>query len=172
MAQKPIRSIADVPLLQDALDGKRSIAPSPWTLLNACDATTGWSGSTLALDTTNKTEGTGSLKTTSTNASITAIKAKTDNLPADPADQSQVEAAITAAHVTTDAAIAALPTAAEIDAELSLSHGAGAWGGVGATRVGGSVASAEEWVLNDDTTYVVKISNSSGGSATVGYDLY
>lgn len=47
------------------------------------------------------------------NASITAIKAKTDNLPTDPADQSLVEAAITAAHATTDAAIAALPTAAD-----------------------------------------------------------
>jgi hypothetical protein len=31
------------------------------------------------------------------NASVTAIKAKTDNLPSDPADQSAVEAAITAA---------------------------------------------------------------------------
>lgn len=31
------------------------------------------------------------------NASVTAIKAKTDNLPTDPADQSAVEAAITAA---------------------------------------------------------------------------
>ncbi len=37
-----------------------------------------------------------------------AIKAKTDNLPADPADQSAVEAAITAAHATTDGKINAV----------------------------------------------------------------
>jgi hypothetical protein len=36
---------------------------------------------------------------------VDAIKAKTDNLPADPADQSAVEAAITAAHSTTNAYI-------------------------------------------------------------------
>ena len=34
-----------------------------------------------------------------------AIKAKTDNLPADPADESAIEAAITAAHATTDGKI-------------------------------------------------------------------
>jgi len=34
--------------------------------------------------------------------SVTAIEAKTDLIPTDPADQSQVEAAITAAHATTD----------------------------------------------------------------------
>ncbi len=50
------------------------------------------------------------------NASITAIKAKTDNLPSDPADQSLI-----------DAAIDALPTAAEIDTQLSGTHGAGSW---------------------------------------------
>lgn len=39
---------------------------------------------------------------------IAAIKAKTDNLPADPADQSAVEAAITAAHSTTNGKIDAV----------------------------------------------------------------
>jgi len=39
---------------------------------------------------------------------VAAIKAKTDNLPADPADQSAVEAAITAAHATTDGKINAV----------------------------------------------------------------
>lgn len=94
------------------------------------------------------------------NSSITAIKAKTDNLPIDPADQSAVEAAITAAASSLataanlaivdgvvdaiklktdnlpsdpadqsllDAAIDALPTAAEIDTQLSGTHGAGSW---------------------------------------------
>ena len=37
---------------------------------------------------------------------VDAIKAKTDNLPTDPADESLLEAAITAAHVATDADIA------------------------------------------------------------------
>jgi len=36
---------------------------------------------------------------------VAAIKAKTDNLPPDPADQSDVETAITGAHTTTDAKI-------------------------------------------------------------------
>lgn len=54
--------------------------------------------------------------TTPDNSSITAIKAKTDNLPSDPADQSLL-----------DAAIDALPTAAEIDTQLSGTHGAGSW---------------------------------------------
>jgi len=39
-----------------------------------------------------------------------AIKAKTDNLPSDPADESQLEAAITAAHATTNGKIDAVDT--------------------------------------------------------------
>jgi len=39
---------------------------------------------------------------------IDAIKAKTDNLPADPADESSIEAAITAAHATTNSKIDAV----------------------------------------------------------------
>lgn len=35
-------------------------------------------------------------------ADIDAVKAKTDNLPSDPADESEVEGAITTAHTTTD----------------------------------------------------------------------
>lgn len=48
------------------------------------------------------------------NASVTAIKAKTDNLPTDPADQSAVEAAITAATSTlaTSSALSTLQTTA------------------------------------------------------------
>ncbi|MBI4644197.1 MAG: hypothetical protein HY743_10865 [Deltaproteobacteria bacterium] len=63
--------------------------------------------------------------------SVTAVKAKTDNLPVDPADQSQVEAAIAAAmaplaleaNVQTHAAAALSaydpPTKAEMDAALA-----------------------------------------------------
>ena len=39
---------------------------------------------------------------------VTAIKDKTDNLPADPADESSLEAAITAAHGTTDGKVDAV----------------------------------------------------------------
>ena len=39
---------------------------------------------------------------------LEAVKAKTDNLPADPGDQSAVEAAIVAAHATTDALISSI----------------------------------------------------------------
>ncbi len=44
---------------------------------------------------------------------VAAIKAKTDNLPTDPADQSQVEAAIAAGDDATLAAIAARPSVAD-----------------------------------------------------------
>lgn len=47
---------------------------------------------------------------------VAAIKAKTDNLPTDPADASDIAALIDA-----------LPTAVEIDAQLTASHGAGSW---------------------------------------------
>lgn len=45
-------------------------------------------------------------------------------------------------------------------------------GGVGATRIGGSVAQAEEWVLAGNTSYVLAISNASGGAASVAYSLF
>ena len=51
----------------------------------------------LVVTTVRDTAAFGANTTTPDNASITAIKAKTDNLPSDPADQSAVEAAITAA---------------------------------------------------------------------------
>lgn len=54
-------------------------------------------------------------------ASIAAVKAKTDNLPSDPADQSLLMAAI--------AAVPSAPTALQIDTQLSGTHGAGLWGG-------------------------------------------
>lgn len=96
-------------------------------------------------------------------AEVAAIKAKTDNLPTDPADQSQVEAAITAAQSALAAAIAALnnlssaqaqtaaaaalaaydgPTHAEMTAELAdlQTHGDDEWGGGG----GGACPTAEE----------------------------
>lgn len=41
---------------------------------------------------------------------VNAIKARTDNLPDDPADQSDVETAITGAHTTTDALLATIDT--------------------------------------------------------------
>ncbi len=43
-------------------------------------------------------------------SAVQAIKARTDNLPDDPADQSDVETAITDAHTATDADIAAVKT--------------------------------------------------------------
>lgn len=48
---------------------------------------------------------------------VDAIKIKTDNLPADPADQSAVEAAITTAHATTDGNLATI--ASYLDTEIS-----------------------------------------------------
>lgn len=45
------------------------------------------------------------LVSTSPTADVSAIKAKTDLIPSDPADESLIEAAITAAHGTTDALV-------------------------------------------------------------------
>lgn len=68
---------------------------------------------------------------------IAAIKAKTDNLPTDPADESLLEAYISTetSGLATSAALGmvssvvnTLPTAAEIDTQLSATHGAGTWG--------------------------------------------
>jgi hypothetical protein len=50
----------------------------------------------------------GSSVVTDKDDEIDAIKAKTDNLPSDPADESLIEAAITAAHVTTNGKIDAV----------------------------------------------------------------
>lgn len=51
---------------------------------------------------------------------VAAIKAKTDNLPIDPADQSAVEAAITAAHSTTDGLVSTVDTVVDgIQTDLS-----------------------------------------------------
>lgn len=52
-------------------------------------------------------------------ASIAAIKAKTDNLPSDPADQSAVEAAISAIPAAPDAATVATAVRVELAAELA-----------------------------------------------------
>lgn len=50
---------------------------------------------------------------------VTAVKAKTDNLPADPASESNVDAVETK--------VDALPSASDIDTELSGNHGSGSW---------------------------------------------
>ena len=51
---------------------------------------------------------------------IDAIKAATDNLPGDPADQSAIEAAITSAHSTTDGLITTVDTVVDgIQTDLS-----------------------------------------------------
>lgn len=73
------------------------------------------------------------------NTSIGAIKASTDNLPSDPADESSIIAATDAiitrlgapAGASVSADIAAIPTAAAIDTQLSGTHGAGSWEGGG-----------------------------------------
>jgi hypothetical protein len=66
------------------------------------------------------TSGTGGALLTRTDSNGQAIKAKTDNLPSDPADQSAVEAAITAAQGVVTTAISALNdlSAAEVNAEV------------------------------------------------------
>lgn len=67
--------------------------------LTACATATGFSTHSAA-DVKTAIEAAGS--------HLTLIKAKTDNLPSDPADQSAVEAAITAAHSTTNGKIDAV----------------------------------------------------------------
>lgn len=74
------------------------------------------------------------------NASITAIKAKTDNLPASPAATGDIPTAnITAIKAKTDnlpaspAATSDIPTAVQIDTRLSGAHGAGLWTGAAGT---------------------------------------
>lgn len=69
----------------------------------------------------------------------TAIKAKTDNLPSDPADQSLLMAAIDA-----------VPTAAEIDTLLSANHGAGNWGSI----AGGTGARTVALTVNDGSAAI------------------
>lgn len=95
---------------------------------------------------------------TASDANVTAIKAKTDNLPADPASDTQVNTRLSASSYTApdNASIVAIkaktdqltftvanrvdataegggsgsaPTVQEIDAQLSATHGAGMWGG-------------------------------------------
>ena len=102
---------------------------------------------------------------------VAAIKAKTDNLPSDPADESSIQAAI-----------AALPTAAEIDTELSGTHGAGLWGGAGGTgfytvqipcEVSGSPADGVQVMVTDDvagTNIIAQTISDSLGIATVYLD--
>jgi len=51
-------------------------------------------------------------------AALIAIQAKTDNLPTDPADESLIEAAITAAHATTDGKIDTID--ANVDSILAI----------------------------------------------------
>jgi hypothetical protein len=53
------------------------------------------------------------------NASITAIKAKTDNLPSDPADESSLQAAIAAIPSAPSASTVATAVRAELNTELS-----------------------------------------------------
>ena len=55
-------------------------------------------------------------------ANIAAIKAKTDNLPSDPADQSAVEAAITAAHSTTNGKIDAVDDYVDTEIGAIITH--------------------------------------------------
>lgn len=42
----------------------------------------------------------------------------------------------------------------------------------GVNRLGGSTASAEEWVLKRSEDYAVKVLNSAASSSTIGYDLF
>jgi len=55
-------------------------------------------------------------------AAVDAIKAKTDNLPVDPADQSAVEAAITAAHATTDGKVDAVDDYVDTEIAAIVTH--------------------------------------------------
>jgi len=72
---------------------------------------------------------------------ITAIKAKTDNLPTDPADQSAVEAAITSAHTTTNGKVDNVQTdvssiKATVDTNLdaTVSSRQASWGADASTK--------------------------------------
>lgn len=58
---------------------------------------------------------------------VTAIKNKTDNLPTNPASYEDVAAAQMA--IVGEIGDLVIPTAAQIDTQLSGTHGAGAWGG-------------------------------------------
>ena len=60
-----------------------------------------------------------------TEGTSTAIKAKTDALPTDPADESLVEAAITTAHATTDAAISTRATPADVEGKVENAEDSG-----------------------------------------------
>ena len=101
-------------------------------------------------------------------AVVDAIKAKTDNLPTDPADESLLEAAI-----------ANLPTAAEIDTQLSGTHGAGTWGnGSGSTSTTVTVNDGvnpidgvDVWVSTDSAGTNVVARGSTGALGTVVFML-
>ena len=73
---------------------------------------------------------------------LSTISAKTNNLPSDPADQSLVDAAISAISV---------PSVSDIDTQLSSTHGTGLWGGAS-----GSI------------TYVYNVTNSISGEPLEG----
>jgi hypothetical protein len=93
--------IATVATNIDATISSRSAPGTAQTITAPADMAL---NSTVAKDATVSKPGTA--QTISSNADITAIKAKTDNLPSDPADQSAVETAI--------AAILASPTTSDI----------------------------------------------------------
>ncbi len=107
------------------------------------------------------------------NASISSIKAKTDNLPSNPADESLLEAAI--------AAIPAAPTAAAIDAQLSGTHGTGTWGsggGMGAiaktvtiTVSGLPRDGVEVWITTDSAGVNVVASGTTDALGEVDFML-
>lgn len=69
------------------------------------------------------------------NAGIAAIRAKTDNLPADPASNTQVNTRLAATDYTAPPTAAAI--AAQVDTTLSTSHGDGQWDAVGSGGSGG-----------------------------------
>ena len=96
------------------------------------------------------------------NASITAIKAKTDNLPTDPADESLLEAAISA--------IPAAPSVAAIDAQLSGTHGAGSWltGGTGSGSVAYDYIVTNSATLSPLPDVEVSVYSDSGLNTLIG----
>lgn len=109
---------------------------------------------------------------TATQTQITEIKAKTDNLPSDPADQSAIEAAITAA--TSPLATAANLALIPIDGTLTvtLANGVTHGGSTAMLRLGSSTTTPAFYVVNsssDDNAHAVYF--KAGSSMTGGAGL-
>ena len=62
--------------------------------------------------------------------------------------------------------------AATITPSIELDHAVLPGGGTGATRIGGNVTAAAEWVAKQSTLYTISVLNNSGGSATYAISAF